>query len=245
MTFGALSGVRNDLMATISYGPRALKAGTEELPKQARFMRAATELTRRLRPGLAALGAAAPDLDAALRAGAPALRRMPALNRRLIGSFADLERFNDDQRVHTGLQALADSAVGLRPLTSFVTPAQTVCNYGGLLLRNLAGVFSRADAVGSMMQASIVLPSNAPGSEAGPTATPSNGPDPVFLGGAPQDNYLHSNPLPNTAAPGQPRECEAGNEGYVKGKPVVGNVPGNQGTLAEKTGRFTPAKAGD
>ena len=38
-------------------------------------------------------------------------------------------------------------------------------------------------------------------------------------------NHLHYNPLPNTAAPGQPRQCEAGNERYVKGQTVIGEAP--------------------
>jgi hypothetical protein len=50
-----------------------------------------------------------------------------------------------------------------------------------------------------------------------------------------QDNYLHTNPYPNTASPGQPHECEAGNEKFIVGKQVIGNVPGDQGTNTEKT----------
>ena len=46
-------------------------------------------------------------------------------------------------------------------------------------------------------------------------------------------NFLHFNPYPNTAAPGQPRECEAGNEPYIAGQQVIGNAPGNQGTITE------------
>ena len=38
---------------------------------------------------------------------------------------------------------------------------------------------------------------------------------------------------PNTAAPGQTFECEAGNEKFIPGRAVVGNVPGNQGTLTK------------
>ena len=37
------------------------------------------------------------------------------------------------------------------------------------------------------------------------------------------------NPYPNTAAPGQERECEARNETYLPDQQVIGNVPGNQG----------------
>jgi hypothetical protein len=50
-------------------------------------------------------------------------------------------------------------------------------------------------------------------------------------------NFLHINPYPNTAAPGQPRECEAGNEPYLPGQ-RLGNVPGVQSLATELT---TPA----
>lgn len=244
-TFGALARVRTDLQESIAAAPRMLEVGIEELPRQARFVRAATDLSRRLRPGVAMLSASAPDLDAALRSGAPALRRLPALDQRLERTFADLDRFDGDDRVHTGLKALAGSMTGVQPLTAFLTPAQTVCNYGGLLLRNLASSFSEADAIGSMMRFSVVLPSQVAGSEAGPAATPSNGPQPPVTTGAPADNFLHSNPYPNTAAPGQEPECEAGNEGYRKGSTLIGNVPGDQGRRAEPTGRFVPVPAKD
>ena len=39
---------------------------------------------------------------------------------------------------------------------------------------------------------------------------------------------LHTDPYPNTGASGQPKECEAGNEPYLVGKTVTGNVPGTQ-----------------
>ena len=56
-------------------------------------------------------------------------------------------------------------------------------------------------------------------------------PPPRRLTNAPgkQDNYLHTNPYPNTASPGEPKECESGKESFLVGKQVIGNVPGNQG----------------
>jgi len=54
-------------------------------------------------------------------------------------------------------------------------------------------------------------------------AAPASGPS--------RDNNLHTNPYPNTASPGQPDECEAGNEDFVVGRPMIGNVPGNQGLV--------------
>ena len=50
-------------------------------------------------------------------------------------------------------------------------------------------------------------------------------------------NFLHYNPYPNTASPGQPRECEAGNEAFLGGQQVIGNVPGNQGTVDRRAAR--------
>jgi hypothetical protein len=56
-------------------------------------------------------------------------------------------------------------------------------------------------------------------------------------GGANPANFLHSNPYPNTASPGQTRECEAGREPYAQGKVVIGNTPGNQGLMPESITR--------
>ena len=47
------------------------------------------------------------------------------------------------------------------------------------------------------------------------------------------ENHLHLNPYPNTAAPSQTRECEAGNEPWTRGRTSIGNPAGNQGTKTE------------
>jgi hypothetical protein len=73
----------------------------------------------------------------------------------------------------------------------------------------------------------IVAAPQGPNNEGSPSSAPANGPT--------VDNYLHSNPYPNTAAPGQTQECEAGNEVYDAGKQVIGNDPGNQGENTQKT----------
>ena len=61
--------------------------------------------------------------------------------------------------------------------------------------------------------------------EAGPSAAPANGPQ--------RHNHVHVNMYPNTASPGQTRECEAGNERYATGVTVIGNPAGSQGTKTE------------
>src|SRR4029077_12225960 len=44
------------------------------------------------------------------------------------------------------------------------------------------------------------------------------------------NDHLHANPYPNVAGPGQPRLCEAGNENYLPGKTVIGNLPAGSTT---------------
>ena len=72
-------------------------------------------------------------------------------------------------------------------------------------------------------------PDRPPNNEGAPSSAPANG------GGTDAGNFLHTNPYPNTAAPGQEQECEAGNEGWLPGQQVIGNVPGNQGTNTDDT----------
>jgi virulence factor Mce-like protein len=236
-TFAGLSAVSESIKATIAEGPRALGTATRELPAQASFVRESTELFRRLRPGTRALGDASEHLAPAFRAGEPAIRRAPALNRRLQGTFDALERFAADARVRPALGRLTATASLLQPTIAFATPAQTTCNYLALFFRNLGSALSESDKVGSFLRFGIVALPQLPGSEAGPAAVPANGPRGADVSRI-DDSFLHSNPLPNTAAPGQERECEAGNEQYTPGRQVIGNQPGNQGTWSEPTGRW-------
>ena len=134
--------------------------------------------------------------------------------------------------VTLGVRDLTNTAVLLNPTVAFLTPAQTICNYASLWFRNVASLLSEGDSNGTWQRFIIVATPQGPNNEGGPSSAPANGGVP----GA-QDNYLHTNPYPNTAAPGQTKECEAGNENYIVGKQVIGNVPGNQGTTVDKTTR--------
>ena len=105
-------------------------------------------------------------------------------------------------------------------MLDFLAPTQTVCNYVTLFFRNISSLLSEGDRNGTWQRFIIVATPQGPNNEGGPSS------------GARQrarrvDNHLHTNPYPNTAAPGQPRECEAGNEPYLKGQTVTGNVPGH------------------
>jgi virulence factor Mce-like protein len=236
-TFTAWSSVSDDLQQAIALGPKALDTATRELPAQAAFTRDSTELFRKFRPAFSELAAASPNLAVAFHAGTPALRRSSQLNGRIVTTLQQLEGFAADPRVIPALNRLTETATLLKPILAFLTPAQTKCNYFGLFFNNLASLVSESDAVGSMLRFGIVALPQLPGSEAGATAVPSNGPaakDASLI----DDSFLHSNPYPNTAAPGQTQECEANNEVYKTGTQQIGNQPGSQGLNTEKTGNW-------
>lgn len=228
-TFSALAAVRDPIERSIAGAPPALRTAVAELPRQRPFYANTARLFRRLRPGFTALDQAAPDLASTVGFGAPALRRTSALNDRLTGALRALEGFAEDPEVRAGVRGLVQTAAILNPIFAFLTPAQTTCNYLALFFRNAASMFSEGDRNGARLRFNLVVLQQGPNSEAGPAAAAANGPassDPLRA-----NNFLHVNPYPNTASPGQIRECEAGNESYLRNRAVIGHEPGNQGTL--------------
>jgi virulence factor Mce-like protein len=231
ITFGALARVaRPFLQDSITLGPPALDQAIKDFPQQRPFLANSEALFRELRPGVHALSQAAPPLADALTIGTPALKRSVAFNNRLKPLFVALQRFAENPMVTLGLRDLTSTATILSPTLAHLTPVQTVCNYVTLFLRNTASLLSVGDANGTNQRFMIIATPQGPNNEGGPSSAPANG-------GVPgkQDNYLHTNPYPNTASPGQPRECEAGNENFIVGRQVIGNVPGNQAATTEKT----------
>jgi ABC-type transporter Mla subunit MlaD len=224
-TFRALVPVRGDIQQFISQSPPTEQLAIDEFPKQRPFLVNSAALFRELRPGAAVLPSTAPILASAFKVGKVTLARTPQLNRELTGVFHSLDRFISDPIVPRGINRLKDTVVTLRDPLDFVTPAQTTCNYITLWFRNIASHLSEGDKNGTWQRFIIVATPQGPNNEGGPSSAPANGPT--------ADNHLHANVYPNTASPGQTKECEAGNEDYLVGKTLVGNVPGNQGTVTQ------------
>jgi virulence factor Mce-like protein len=237
--FAALAGVaRPFIQETISESPRTFAVGTAEFPKQRPFVRNSAALFRELRPGFRTLPSTAPVLSDALGIGIRTLPKTPPLNRELASVFDSLAEFAEDPLVPLGVRRLRDTTRVLKPTVAFLTPAQTVCNYATLWFRNVSSLLSEGDSNGTWQRFIIVATPVGPNSEGTPSSAPANGPG--------VDNHLHSNPYPNTAAPGQPRECEAGNEDYAVGRTTIGNQPGNQGTQTSgQRGASTSANGGE
>lgn len=237
-TFGGLAGVTESIQQSISLGPEALDTATRALPEQQPFLRDSAELFRRLRPGFEQLAQASVHLAPAFQRAQPSLDATPGLARQLDSTLGALHTLATDGRVNPGIDRLAQTATILKDPIHFIAPAQTTCNYFSLFFRNVQETFSEGDSIGTFLRFGILgLPQN-PNSEAGPSSAPANGPavdrikEPLR-----EDSFLHSNPYPNTAAPGQPHECEAGNEKYVAGKQVIGNDPLLQPAKTEPTKR--------
>jgi virulence factor Mce-like protein len=210
-TFTALSSIaRPYLQESIVEGPPTEEVAIRDFPLQRPFLRNNAALFRELRPGVARLPRLAPILADAFEAGTEVLPKTPPVNEQLADVFEELTRLSSS----------------LRPTLDFIAPAQTVCNYATLFFRNTASLLSDGDSNGTWQRFQLVSAPGGPNNEIGPSSAPANGPA--------ENNHLHTNPYPNSAAPGQsPRECEAGNEPYVVGRTVIGNAPGDQGTRTE------------
>ena len=233
IAFTALSSVaRPYLQETISESPPSELVAIRDFPRQRPFIRNNTALFRELRPGFAVLPHAAPILADAFEAGTDVLPRTKRMNEDLADVFESLADFGDDPTVRAGIDQLTRLSSSLRPTLRFLVPAQTTCNYASIFLRNVASLLSEGDSNGNYQRFLVVSAptnpltfENGPNNEAMPSDAPADGPEP--------HNHVHVNMYPNTAAPGQERECEAGNERYEVGDTVIGNVAGNQGLTTD------------
>jgi virulence factor Mce-like protein len=238
--FSAFAGVAPSLERTIEGGPPALRQAIHSFPIQTAFLKQGTEFMRLLRPSAQALSTAAVPLGHAFAVGAVTLNEATALNENLAPAAQALEAFATNPIVTLGLEDLTQAAVAGNPLVAGLAPAQTTCNYFTLFFRNIGSLLSQGTGVGTVARIAPLVSPLGPNNEGGPSSAPANGPsvDTKFTTHAPvDDNHLHANSYPNVAGPGQPRECEAGNENYIAGRAVIGNVPGNAGTTHDVTTR--------
>jgi ABC-type transporter Mla subunit MlaD len=223
-TFEAFARVsRPFIQETIVKGPPTLDAVTADLPALRPFFRDSGRFFVALKPGARALGETSPTINAALRAGIPALNRSPALFAQLPPTAEALLDFQGDPGVFNGLDLLIDTNEVLDPAIKFIAPAQTTCNYLSLVFRNLADAFSESNGNGNWLGAITFEPPSGPNAESAPSSAPANGPE--------SRNHLHFNPYPKT---GQGGVCEAGNEQYAGGQTVIGHAAKLWGTTTRE-----------
>jgi hypothetical protein len=172
------------------------------------------------------------------------VQNLPAtipFDRRLVSLSKTIGHFGQSPAVQQGLNSLSYTAKALQQPLAFLTPVQSTCNYVTLFLRNIASATSEHVPNGGFLDFLPLSIRDSPGvnlnyesqqsSKAYTGPVVDNDPTTGFIG------PLHANPYPNTASPGQTRECSAGNERYNGSGPLIGNPPGNVGVATEKTTR--------
>jgi len=237
-TFRALASVAvPQLQDFIHQTPPTFGTVIADSPNLQSFTTDTAALFSELRPGVATLPTTAPLLAAAFTAGArnlPSTSAPGGLDEQLLSLAQHLQRYGQTPAVNAGLDRATLTLARLRPPLAFLTPAQSTCNYVTLFLRNVASTLSDHTSSGTTLRFLIVAIDDVLGGEAVPSQHPYTTPSTSTL---PEHGPLHVNPYPNTAAPGETQECEAGNEPYSSKQAVIGNAPGNQGLRTEKTSR--------
>ena len=234
-TFTALAGIAYPFLQDwISQTPPTFQTVIAQAPAIEPFVTDTAALFSELRPGFATLAQSAPVLADAEAAGIRNLPGTTALDQRLTTLAQTLRSFGQNPSVQGGLDRLTLTLNRLQPPLAFLTPAQSVCNYITLSLRNFASSLGDPVATGTRLRFNVVAIDDVLGGEAVPSQSPFTTPstDPQASHGP-----LHVDPYPNTAAPGQTFECAAGNEPYSGRSAVIGNPPGNVGTKTQKTTR--------
>jgi virulence factor Mce-like protein len=226
--FRAWASVSKSLEETIVGGPAALQQATHSFVNEAPFLERAADFMRLLRPSARALKTVAPPLANAIAEGAVNLKAATALNARLAESSQAISAFAQNPLVAVSLEDFTHTLQVGNPLLAGIAPEQAVCNYLTLTFRNFASLFTENIGIGTLARAGLVLAPDGLNNEGYPSSAPANGPSvdhPFHVATVIDDNHLHANPYPNVAGPGQPQVCEAGNETYVPGQAIIGNLP--------------------
>jgi virulence factor Mce-like protein len=223
-TFAAFARVsRPYIQETIEKSPPTLDEVNADLPAIRPFLEDSAKFFTALQPGAKALAETSPIIAESLHAGIPVLNASPVLYNQLQPTAQALVDFQEAPGVFNGLDLLTDTNKLLKPSLNYLTPSQTVCNYWSLTFKQIANAASQGNDNGNWLQFISFAPYEGPNSESTIASSPANESGDI-------KNHLHYNPYPQTAAPGQGKVCEAGNEKFVKGETVIGHSPELWGT---------------
>jgi ABC-type transporter Mla subunit MlaD len=228
-TFEALARDPDALRETISESPPTLEVGTDALRNTRPFLRSLAGVSGDLRLAAAELRRSAPPLRVALAAGIGPLRQTPVFSARLAGTFEALTALARSPGADTGVAGLSETMTTLRPLTRYLGPNVTVCNYWNYSWTFLADHITDQDQTGQIQRVR--------------TKNAFEKPEQFNLGGFGESepvNELHAQPYGAAIDSQGNADCEVGQRGYPRvlangvdpsrelvGEPVT---PGNQGT---------------
>lgn len=253
-TFAAFAAASEGIKESIEESPETLRVLTEEFPKQRPYLRQVTAMMESFQVGSPYLPEVSDDLAVIVTRGTPAMKHLSRTAPKFSSFFRSLGTFASDPQVQMGLEGLVTFVQVTNQPLGFITPAQTTCNYAGLFARNVASSLSPTGGDGAIgwLRFGLVAGISNPGtfgtggnSQAGASSSYSAMTNPQSGRTNPND-FLHANPYPTTASPGQGSICAAGNEVTkgaskpptltLKNEPDIGN-PSNipNGTRTENT----------
>src|SRR4051794_31763618 len=133
-TFAAFARVsRPFIQESISRSPAAEDAAINSLPATRPFLANTGKPFAELTPGFVAIAPRAKALGAATVEGVKALALAPAFNAQLDPTAQAILDLANNSGARQGVNALTEFNNTLGPPLRFITPAQSVCNYGTLL----------------------------------------------------------------------------------------------------------------
>jgi ABC-type transporter Mla subunit MlaD len=234
-TFKALASIAYPyLQQWISQTPPTFETVIHQSPVIRPFVRDTAGLFHQLFPGFSTIPTSAPVLAQAEAVGTRNLPGTVGLDRQLTSLAEVLKSYAQNPTVTGGLNRLTLTANSLRPPLQFLTPVQSTCNYITLFLRNTESMLADPLATGTRLRFIPVVIDDIRGEESVPSQKPYLKPNTNISN---QHGALHDDPYPNTASPGQPDECSAGNEPFSSKAAVFGNPAGNVGHKTESTSK--------
>jgi virulence factor Mce-like protein len=230
-TFGALARDPDALRQTISESPPTLEVGTTSLRAMRPFLHSLANVSGDLRGAAAELRRSAPPLRLALAAGIVPLRQTPAFSARLGRTFDALTALARSPGSDTGLAGLDETMTTLRPLTRFLGPYATVCNYWNYSWTYLADHITDSDQTGQVERIRAKNAFGTPQMNLG------------SFGQAQPVPGLHAQPYGAAINSAGNADCEPGQRGYPTrlshGVDPSLNLVGDPGTPGDQGTTFT------
>jgi virulence factor Mce-like protein len=221
-TFAAISRDPAALESTISESPPTEQVVTTSLRVQRPFLNDTADFSHDLRFATTELRAALPDINPALEAGTPVLKRTVAMNQALKGALTAARDLIQAPGTNTALRGLVATVTTLNPQLKYLGPYQTVCDYWNYFWTRAAEHFSEGDPTGEAQRALL-------NSTAGQTNSLGSGGAYEAVNGEGYNNLTPAQKArgDNEIAHGQPysaaitnsgaADCESGQEGYMHG----------------------------
>ena len=209
-------------------GPPSLEQAIYSLPHQAALLRKRDRIHEPAAPEREVAGQSRARTGRTRSASAPPTSRRPRSSTTRCSNPP--RRWRNSRRTRSRRWGSKNSPTRSKlanPLLAGIAPSQGFCNYWTLAFRNLASLDSENIGVGTLARAGFVLAPSGPNNEGYPASAPPTAPSEERHAFTQQDrrqhnNHLHANLYPNTAGPGQPQVCEAGNETYIPGQTAIG-----------------------